>query len=479
MNNIDSVVEYVAEATASSLSVHHEEHVKSPQPAMQKVQIQPERNEQSGPTALAANQEQTLESIITSQNQLIRSTIQAQLDSYNLLRNNYGHVEHAKRANINPEDKYNSSGQPSVRAESKSGQTQEEKPYVPFQPQRLQEKGNFTAQQKQYLESFIEKYASKTKGSKQYTDETRFAHANNRNLSSFRSYWKEMVYPIIAERSDGSKMWDVDGNEYVDITMGFGVNLFGHNPSFITQVIQDSTVNSLPPLGPMSNIAGEVADRIRAFTGVERVAFYNSGTEAVMVALRLARAATGRSKIVVFAGSYHGTFDGVLGVANAKGGGLPANALAPGIMQSYMNDLIILHYNNPDSLEIIRNRGHELAAVLVEPVQSRRPDLQPTSFLKELREITRQSGTALIIDEIITGFRIGQGGAQEWFGIQADLVTYGKVIGGGQPLGVVAGKAEFMNAIDGGTWNYGDDSYPVDEGNVHLWREHLIPIRSQ
>ena len=464
MNNIDSVVEYVAEATASSLSVHHEEHVKSPQPAMQKVQIQPERNEQSGPTALAANQEQTLESIITSQNQLIRSTIQAQLDSYNLLRNNYGHVEHAKRANINPEDKYNSSGQPSVRAESKSGQTQEEKPYVPFQPQRLQEKGNFTAQQKQYLESFIEKYASKTKGSKQYTDETRFAHANNRNLSSFRSYWKEMVYPIIAERSDGSKMWDVDGNEYVDITMGFGVNLFGHNPSFITQVIQDSTVNSLPPLGPMSNIAGEVADRIRAFTGVERVAFYNSGTEAVMVALRLARAATGRSKIVVFAGSYHGTFDGVLGVANAKGGGLPANALAPGIMQSYMNDLIILHYNNPDSLEIIRNRGHELAAVLVEPVQSRRPDLQPTSFLKELREITRQSGTALIIDEIITGFRIGQGGAQEWFGIQADLVTYGKVIGGGQPLGVVAGKAEFMNAIDGGTWNYGDDSYPVDEG---------------
>lgn len=91
----------------------------------------------------------------------------------------------------------------------------------------MNEQVNYTPQQRQYLESFIEKYVDKTKGSKQYTDETRFAHANNRNLSSFRSYWKEMVYPIIAERSDGSRMWDIDGNEYIDITMGFGVNLLG------------------------------------------------------------------------------------------------------------------------------------------------------------------------------------------------------------------------------------------------------------
>lgn len=213
----------------------------------------------------------------------------------------------------------------------------------------------------------------------------------------------------------------------------------------------------------MSDVAGEVADRIRTCTGVERVAFYNSGTEAVMVALRLARAATGRKKVVAFSGSYHGTFDGVLGVAGTKGGAASANPLAPGIPQSFMDDLIILHYNNPDSLDVIRSLGDELAAVLVEPVQSRRPDLQPQAFLKELRAITQQSGTALIMDEIITGFRIGLGGAQEWFGIQADLVTYGKIIGGGQPLGVVAGKAEFMNAIDGGTWQYGDDSYPQDE----------------
>ncbi|CUB25616.1 Tyrocidine synthase 3 [Bacillus subtilis] len=446
MNNIQNVVDYLAEAVPSAAFTPPQENVAA-QEELVISEAQPELE----------HQEHMLDKIIASQNQLIQQTLQAQLDSFNLLRNNSHSV--SKEYEIS-QDKSSLSPKPVT---VKKNSAQEAKPYVPFQRQTLNEQVNYTPKQRQYLESFIEKYVDKTKGSKQYTDETRFAHANNRNLSSFRSYWKEMVYPIIAERSDGSRMWDIDGNEYIDITMGFGVNLFGHHPSFITQTVVDSTHSALPPLGPMSNVAGEVADRIRACTGVERVAFYNSGTEAVMVALRLARAATGRTKVVVFAGSYHGTFDGVLGVANTKGGSAPANPLAPGIPQSFMNDLIILHYNNPDSLDVIRNLGNELAAVLVEPVQSRRPDLQPESFLKELRAITQQSGTALIMDEIITGFRIGLGGAQEWFDIQADLVTYGKIIGGGQPLGIVAGKSEFMNTIDGGTWQYGDDSYPTDE----------------
>ncbi|WP_114150496.1 non-ribosomal peptide synthetase [Bacillus spizizenii] len=446
MNNIQNVVDYLAEAVPSVAFTPPQENVTA-QEELVISEAQPELE----------HQEHMLDKIIASQNQLIQQTLQAQLDSFNLLRNNSHSV--SKEYEIS-QDKSSLSPKPVT---VKKNSAQEAKPYVPFQRQTLNEQVNYTPKQRQYLESFIEKYVDKTKGSKQYTDETRFAHANNRNLSSFRSYWKEMVYPIIAERSEGSRMWDIDGNEYIDITMGFGVNLFGHHPSFITQTVVDSTHSALPPLGPMSNVAGEVADRIRACTGVERVAFYNSGTEAVMVALRLARAATGRTKVVVFAGSYHGTFDGVLGVANTKGGSAPANPLAPGIPQSFMNDLIILHYNNPDSLDVIRNLGNELAAVLVEPVQSRRPDLQPESFLKELRAITQQSGTALIMDEIITGFRIGLGGAQEWFDIQADLVTYGKIIGGGQPLGIVAGKSEFMNTIDGGTWQYGDDSYPTDE----------------
>ncbi|MCC2115055.1 amino acid adenylation domain-containing protein [Bacillus halotolerans] len=455
MNNLQSVIDYLAETAPSSFeSAPPQENV----PAQEKLSISEAQPE---PSHREEHQGHMLEKIIASQNQLIQDTLQAQLNSFNLLRNS-GHSnvkEYAKAQEKSiPSVKQ---GNPTVTAEKKLAQ--DAKPYVPFQPQNLHEQGHYTAQQRQYLADFIGKYADKTKGSKQYTDKTRFAHANNRNLSSFRSYWKEIVYPIIAERSDGSKMWDIDGNEYIDITMGFGVNLFGHHPSFITQVIDDSIRSSLPPLGPMSDVAGEVADRIRTCTGVERVAFYNSGTEAVMVALRLARAATGRKKVVAFSGSYHGTFDGVLGLASTKGGAASANPLAPGILQSFMDDLIILHYNNPDSLDVIRSLGDELAAVLVEPVQSRRPDLQPEAFLKELRAITQQSGTALIMDEIITGFRIGLGGAQEWFGIQADLVTYGKIIGGGQPLGIVAGKAEFMNAIDGGTWQYGDDSYPQDE----------------
>ncbi|MEW9697561.1 amino acid adenylation domain-containing protein [Paenibacillus sp. SI8] len=342
-----------------------------------------------------------------------------------------------------------------------AAQSKGAKPFIPYQSLKIHEESGFSSSQQQYAEQFIAKYTAKTKGSKLRTDQTRFAHANNRNVSGFRSYWKEIVYPIISTSSDGSKLWDLDGNEYLDLTMGFGVNLFGHNPSFIKQVMVDSIHDHLPPLGPMSDLAGDVAAKICDMTGVERVAFYNSGTEAVMVALRLARAVTGRSKIVLFSGSYHGTHDGVLGVANPGDVVSSALSMAPGIVNSFMNDLIILNYNNPESLDIIQSLGDELAAVLVEPVQSRRPDVQPRQFLQELRKITERSGTALIFDEVITGFRIALGGAQEWFGVQADLITYGKVVGGGMPLGIVAGKAEFMDAVDGGTWNFGDQSYPV------------------
>ncbi|OAB38376.1 non-ribosomal peptide synthetase [Paenibacillus glacialis] len=342
----------------------------------------------------------------------------------------------------------------------KGGQD-EAKPFIPYQPMIIGENGDFTEQQRKYLNQFLEQYVSHTQGSKSYIQQTRYVHANNRNVPGFRSYWKEIVYPIVAERSSGAKLWDVDGNEYIDLTMGFGVNLLGHNPDLIVSEMEAQAFSSLPPLGPMSDLAGEVASRISRITGVDRVAFYNSGTEAVMVALRTARAATGRSKIVVFSGSYHGTFDGVLGVAHPESDEGPALPMAPGIHADYVNDVLILNYNKPESLDMIRKHAHELAAVLVEPVQSRRPDLQPHKFLKQLREITSQSGTALIFDEVITGFRIGIGGAQAWFGIQADLVIYGKVVGGGLPIGIVAGKEQFMDPIDGGAWTFGDASYPL------------------
>ncbi|PSB59227.1 aminotransferase class III-fold pyridoxal phosphate-dependent enzyme, partial [Chamaesiphon polymorphus] len=133
---------------------------------------------------------------------------------------------------------------------------------------------------------------------------------------------------------------------------------------------------------------------------------------------------------------------------------------APGIMPSMFENLLVLDYNDPASLQILRDRADDLAAILVEPVRSRDPDLQPLEFLQDLRRLTEQSGTALIFDEVVTGFRVHPGGAQAYFNIQADMATYGKVVGGGLPIGIVAGKTEYMDALDGGFWQYGDNSIP-------------------
>ncbi|MBK6812859.1 MAG: aminotransferase class III-fold pyridoxal phosphate-dependent enzyme, partial [Sandaracinaceae bacterium] len=134
---------------------------------------------------------------------------------------------------------------------------------------------------------------------------------------------------------------------------------------------------------------------------------------------------------------------------------------APGIMPGAVQNVLVLDYGTDETLNVLRSRAGELAAVLVEPVQSRRPDFQPREFLHEVRRITEQSGSALIFDEVITGFRLHPGGAQAHFGVRADLATYGKVVGGGQPIGVMAGKREWMDALDGGGWQFGDASVPT------------------
>ncbi|WP_205127930.1 aminotransferase class III-fold pyridoxal phosphate-dependent enzyme [Paenibacillus amylolyticus] len=335
-----------------------------------------------------------------------------------------------------------------------------QKVFVPFQPIVIRSESGLSKEQQHFMDSFIEEYTKKTKQSKKYTQTYRKVHANNRNASGFRSYMKEMVYPVIAEKSMGSRLWDLDGNEYIDLTMGFGVNLFGHNPSFITDELKIEISSQPAPLGPMSNIAGQVSELIREITGCERVAFYNSGTEAIMVAIRLARAQSGRSKIVLFSGSYHGTFDGVLGVADMNADDGEALPMAPGIPESYLKDVLILNYNSPHALEVLERYKDEIAAVVVEPIQSRRPDLQPKAFIQEIRTLTEQSGIALIFDEVITGFRIDIRGSQGWYDIEADIAVYGKVVGGGMPIGVVAGKSKYLDAVDGGYWEFGDDSYP-------------------
>lgn len=320
-------------------------------------------------------------------------------------------------------------------------------------------KESLSPHQQKHLETLIARYTKRTQTSKQLSQAYRSVLADKRASAGFRSAIKEMVYPIIGKRALGSRMWDIDGNDYVDLTMGFGVNLFGHNPPFIKEALEDRLEQGIQ-IGPRSDLAGEVAELICELTGMERVTFSNTGTEAVMTALRLARAATGRNQVALFSDSYHGHFDGTLVKAHEADGNLHAVPSYPGVPPNIAKDVLVLNYGNPQSLDVIKAHEQELAAVLVEPVQDSRPDLQPKKFLQQLRQLTKESGIAFIFDEMLTGFRIHPGGAQAWFGIEADIATYGKIVGGGMPIGIIAGKATYMDRIDGGTWNYGDASYP-------------------
>lgn len=310
--------------------------------------------------------------------------------------------------------------------------------------------------QQPFLAKLTQRYTTKTAASKAYAQENRRWMADPRAVTGFKPLTKELVYPIVVERSKGSRLWDIDGNEYIDVLNGFGSTLFGYQPDLLKTVLHDQ-IELGYELGPQHKLAGTVARMVCEFTGFDRAALCNTGSEAVLGALRMARTVTGRSLVVTFAGSYHGIFDEVISRGSSSHQSYPA---ALGIPSEAVQNVLILDYGTDESLQIIRERASELAAVLVEPVQSRRPEFQPVDFLKQVRAITESSGTALIFDEVITGFRMHPGGAQALFGVKADLATYGKVIGGGLPIGVVAGKAAFMDALDGGYWQYGDDSYP-------------------
>lgn len=313
-----------------------------------------------------------------------------------------------------------------------------------------------SGRQKARLAAFVRRYVARTQKSKAFTEANRAHMADPRVVNGFRPLTKEITYQIVIERSKGSRLWDLDGNEYVDALNGFGMNMFGWQPDFVLEALRRQLDEGYE-IGPQHPLAAEVTRLVCELTGNDRAALCNTGSEAVMAALRIARTVTGRSTVVVFTGSYHGTFDEVLVRAGRNHRGLSA---APGVMSGMFGDIRVLDYGTPEALAFIRENAEDLAAVLAEPVQSRRPDFQPREFLQEVRAVTEQHGTCLIFDEVITGFRVGLGGAQELFGVRADLATYGKVIGGGMPVGVIAGKRAFMDALDGGAWQYGDDSIP-------------------
>jgi len=310
--------------------------------------------------------------------------------------------------------------------------------------------------QQTYLSDLTARYTGRTKASKTYTQANRSHMADPRVVSGFKPATKELVYSVVINKSKGSRFWDIDGNEYIDAVNGFGSNMLGYQPDVIKNALLEQIEKGYE-IGPQHELAGEVSKLICEFTDFDRSALCNTGSEAVLGAMRIARTVTGRSLIVAFTGSYHGIVDEVIVRGSKKHKTFPA---APGIMPEAVQNMLILDYGTEETLQIIKDRAHELAAILVEPVQSRRPEFLPLEFLKALRVVTENSGTALIFDEVISGFRFHPRGVQGITGIKADLGTYGKVAGGGISIGIIAGKRKFMDALDGGFWQFGDHSIP-------------------
>jgi glutamate-1-semialdehyde aminotransferase/thioesterase domain-containing protein/acyl carrier protein len=348
---------------------------------------------------------------------------------------------------------------------TKSTETTKEQPIVKmlsgFGPSGIRSSGSqpLPPRQQKHLERLIKNYTQRTAGSKARTQRYRNRLADPRTAAGFNPLWKEMVYPIWIQRSSGSKLWDVDGNEYIDLLNGFGPIFLGHAPTFVTKAIAEQLSRGFE-IGPQTLLVGEVAEMICQLTGMDRASFTCSGSEAVQAAMRLSRTFTGRDKVVVFSRDYHGNFDQVLVRQANHDGQLRTMPSASGIPFQSVDDTYVMEYGTEESLDLIKKHAEEIAAVLVEPVQSRRPDFQPKEFLHELRRITHEESIVLVFDEVVTGFRCAPGGAQAHFGIEADLATYGKVIGGGMPIGVVAGRSWLMDIFDGGFWRYGDASFP-------------------
>lgn len=255
------------------------------------------------------------------------------------------------------------------------------------------------------------------------------------------------TYPRFLEKGLGSHVWDVDGNEYIDLICSWGPLILGHCEPHVEEAVRESISRGLS-FGAPTAIEVEMAKLVCQMTGVEMVRMVNSGTEAVMSALRLARGATGRSKIIKFAGCYHGHSDSMLVKAGsgALTGGAPDSA---GVPREMAGDTLTADYNNlPSVRALLEANPEEVAAIIVEPVAANMGVVPPQpGFLQGLRALCDEFGALLIFDEVITGFRLAPGGAQQYFGVKADLVTYGKIIGGGMPVGAYGGSRKLLELV--------------------------------
>jgi len=254
--------------------------------------------------------------------------------------------------------------------------------------------------------------------------------------------------PLVLERGEGPHVWDADGRRYVDYIGAWGPAILGHAHPAVIEAIRRAAANGLA-LGATHPLEIELGEAIqRAMPSMERLRFTSSGTEAVMSALRVARAATGRDLVMKFAGAYHGHSDGLLVDA---GSGVATQAIAgsAGVPEAVAATAIVLPFNDATAVTLaFAARPGQIAAVIVEPVVANAGVIAPEpGFLEQLRELTRADGALLVFDEVITGFRVGPGGAQARFGIKPDLTTLGKIIGGGMPIGAYGGPADLMDLV--------------------------------
>jgi len=266
--------------------------------------------------------------------------------------------------------------------------------------------------------------------------------------SPVRAFLSVGIPPRFISRSEGAYLYDEDGNRYLDYVCSWGPMILGHNHPHIRHSVEKAVVDGLS-FGAPTRREVEIAELIISMVpNIEMVRMVNSGTEAVMSALRLARGVTGRDKLIKFEGCYHGHSDSMLVNAgsSALAGGHPSSA---GVPVGAARDTLTAQFNNLGSVEELFNEHHgQVAAVIIEPVAANMGVIAPEKdFLQGLRTLCDNHGALLIFDEVITGFRFSSGGAQAYFGVKADIVTFGKIIGGGMPVGAYCGKRAVMEHV--------------------------------
>lgn len=266
--------------------------------------------------------------------------------------------------------------------------------------------------------------------------------------SPVRAYGSVGRTPLFIDHAKGSKIYDVDGNEFIDYVCSYGPGILGHAREEVIEAVQKAAVDGLT-FGAPTRRETIIAEMIKEMMpSMEVTRLVSSGTEAVMSAIRTARGFTGRDKIIKFKGCYHGHSDGLL----VKAGSAALTSSVPdseGVPEGYTKTTLVALYNNEDSVrELFEENKDEIAALVVEPVAANMGVVPPKpGFLRFLRDITAENGTVLIFDEVITGFRLSLGGAQQYYGIKPDMTTLGKIVGGGMPMAAYGGRKEIMDHV--------------------------------